>query len=50
LGLAARAAQKLKFLLYGLLVNQGEKWGLQKAQTSCPLHWPPIPSAGDWRG
>lgn len=25
LGLAARAAQKLKFLLYGLLVNQGEK-------------------------
>lgn len=25
LGLAAGAAQKLKFLLYGLLVNQGEK-------------------------
>lgn len=25
LGLAARAAQKLKFFLYGLLVNQGEK-------------------------
>lgn len=25
LGLAARASQKLKFLLYGLLVNQGEK-------------------------
>lgn len=25
LGLAAWAAQKLKFLLYGLLVNQGEK-------------------------
>lgn len=40
LGLAARAAQKLKFLLYGLLVNQGERSEAYRKPQS------PVPSTG----